>query len=363
MNTISNYLIQLMEWNRIKEVVIPVIIFVGSLAAFLFIRRFLWRKLKALGRSKGSRWTETTLNSLKAPANLFCTTLAISFTLQFAEASLRSNLSVAYSVKVALLLSTAWLIYRFIESLLYLNVAPFVFSDTTRTLLVNLARILILVTTGLVVLDNLGISITPILASLGVGSVAVALALQDTLSNYFSGFYLLVDEPIRIGDFIETESGIEGHVVKIGWRSTHIKKLSNNIVVIPNSKIASQRLTNFDLGETETAVLVEASVAYGSDLEKVQRVTSEVGKIIVSTVEGGVATFDPFIRFHTFNSSSIDFTVILRAQRITDQFLLKHEFIKALHQGYLKEGIEIPFPQRVVHLPASTVGGVGISRS
>ncbi|MCJ7816531.1 MAG: mechanosensitive ion channel family protein, partial [Candidatus Aenigmarchaeota archaeon] len=85
---------------------------------------------------------------------------------------------------------------------------------------------------------GLGVEITTLVAALGIGGLAIALALQDTLSNFFAGAYTTVDQPIRVNDFIELETGEKGYVKEIGWRTTKILKLDNNIVIIPNNKIA-----------------------------------------------------------------------------------------------------------------------------
>ncbi|MDO8643390.1 MAG: mechanosensitive ion channel family protein [bacterium] len=202
----------------------------------------------------------------------------------------------------------------------------------------------------LIFLDTAGISITPILASLGVGSIAIALALQDTLSNVFSGVYLIVDKPLRVGDFVRLESGEEGSVDSIGWRSVRIRMPSNNTVIIPNSKLAGSLITNYDLPEKELALSVPIGVDYASDLEKVERVTIEVGEEVMKTVVGGVPDFKPSVRFQTFADSSINLIVALRGKEFADQYLIKHEFIKKLQKRYNTEGITFPFPTRTVHL-------------
>jgi small-conductance mechanosensitive channel len=214
----------------------------------------------------------------------------------------------------------------------------------------TLYRALILGFVFLIILDRLKITITPFLASLGIGGLVVALALQDTLANFFSGVYIFFDKPIRIGDYILLESGQEGYVTQIGWRNTRIRMLPNNILIVPNSKLVSSQITNFYLPETEMAVLVQVGVGYQSDLEKVERVTIEVGKEVLQEVKGGVKEFEPFIRYHTFSDFSINFTVILRAREYVDKYLITHEFIKRLHRRYQLEGIEIPFPIRTVYM-------------
>ncbi len=212
----------------------------------------------------------------------------------------------------------------------------------------NIAKGIVITIGLLIVLNGLGVSITPILTALGVGGLAVALALQDTLANLFAGIYITVASQIRVGDYVRLDSGEEGYVADIGWRSTRIRMLPNNLVLVPNAKLSQAIVTNFYLPDKELAVLVEVGVDYGSDLTRVERITCEVAADTLRRVAGGAVDFNPFIRYHTFGDSSINFTVILRAREYVDQYLLKHEFIKRLHQRYRQEGITIPFPIRTI---------------
>jgi len=155
---------------------------------------------------------------------------------------------------------------------------------------------------------------------------------------------------VRAGDYIKLESGEEGYVTDITWRNTTIRMLANNIIVVPNSKLASIIVTNFCLHEKEMGVLVQVGVGYNSDLEEVERVTIEVAREVMTAIDGGVSEFEPFIRYHTFDDFSINFTVILRVREFVNQYLVKHEFVKRLHERYNREGIEIPFPIRTVYL-------------
>jgi len=151
------------------------------------------------------------------------------------------------------------------------------------------------------------------------------------------------------GDYLKLDGGEEGYVTDISWRNSTIRQLSNNLVVIPNSKLASANFTNYHLPEQEMAVIVQVGVAYGSDLDKVERVTIDVAKNTMTQIDGGIPEFEPFIRFHTFADSSINFSVILRVKEFVNQYLIKHEFIKSLHKRFNAEGIEIPFPIRTVY--------------
>ena len=220
----------------------------------------------------------------------------------------------------------------------------------STSIFANITSILIYIIGLMVILQTLGISITPVLTALGVGGLAVALALQDTLSNLFSGINIVASGKVKVGDYIEIQGGYAGYVSDITWRNTTLRVLPDNLVVIPNKKLAESILTNYYLPERDMSVSIELGVGYGSDLEKVERVTIEVAKEVMKEVQGGIAEHEPFIRFKELGQSGINLSVILRGREFTDQYLIKHEFIKRIIERYKKEGIEIPFPVRTVYL-------------
>ncbi|WP_067811077.1 mechanosensitive ion channel family protein [Actinomadura kijaniata] len=212
------------------------------------------------------------------------------------------------------------------------------------TIFANITRVLVLGIGMLVMLQSLGVSITPLLGALGVGGLAVALALQDTLANLFAGVHVLASKTIEPGDYIRLATGQEGYVVDINWRNTSIRTLSDNIEVIPNQRFSDTILTNYHRPAQDMGLLIQASVSYDSDLESVEKVVIEVGQEVMAEVEGGVKDTEVLVRYHTFADSGIGFTVILRTSEFGDQFRIKHEFVKRLHRRFRAEGIEIPFP-------------------
>ncbi|MGW3952820.1 mechanosensitive ion channel family protein [Streptomyces sp. NPDC004752] len=225
----------------------------------------------------------------------------------------------------------------------------------SATIFVNITRVLVLAIGFLVMLQTLGISIAPMLTALGVGGLAVALALQDTLANLFAGIHILASKTVQPGDYIRLSSGEEGYVVDINWRQTTVRQLSNNLVVIPNGQLAKTNMTNFTRPEQELTILVQVGVGYDSDLDQVERVTGEVVTEVMTKITGAVPEHEPAIRFHTFGDSRIGFTVILGVGEFSDQYRIKHEFIKRLHRRYREEGIRIPAPERTVALQQGTV--------
>jgi small-conductance mechanosensitive channel len=218
------------------------------------------------------------------------------------------------------------------------------------SIFVNIARVTVLVLGFVIILQALGVSITPILTALGVGGLAVALALQETLTNLFAGIQVIASRKIKTGDYIMLESGEKGFVEDITWRNTTMREYPNNLIVIPNSKIASSIFTNYNMPDSEVSLYVYCGVAYDSDLKKVERVALDEAKKILAEVDGGITDYDPVFRYKDFTDSSIKFLVILRVKEYGAQFEMKHEFIKRLKKRFDKEGIVIPFPIRTVYM-------------
>jgi small-conductance mechanosensitive channel len=218
-----------------------------------------------------------------------------------------------------------------------------------------LGKIIIVAVALIMAADALGIAIAPLVTTLGLGSLAVALALQDTLANFFSGLYLLAEEPIRVGDYVKLDSGEEGYVAAIGWRSTRIRQLANNIVVVPNQKLSQAIVTNYYLPDPRMSLLLRVGVSYGSDPRRVVEVLTRVAReaVVSGEVPGLLAEPEPFVRFIPgFGDSSLDFTLIVQVREFTDQYAVQDELRKRILEAFRREGIEIPFPQRVVHLRA-----------
>ncbi len=214
----------------------------------------------------------------------------------------------------------------------------------------HLTRVVIFFIGVMVILQSLGVSITPLITALGVGGLAVALALQDTLSNFFSGLVILASGQIRRGDYVELETGEKGYITDITWKNTTIRTIPDNMIIVPNSKLSSTITTNYYQPKKEVLVRVDVGVSYDSDLKKVERVATEVAAEVMHEVPGGVSSFEPYARYQTFGDFSINFTVIMRATEYFDQYVVKHEFIKRLHERFNKEGIVIPFPIRTVYM-------------
>lgn len=190
-----------------------------------------------------------------------------------------------------------------------------------------------------VMLRQVGIPIGPIIAALSVGGLAVALALQDTLANLFAGIHIIMSRQVKIGDLIKLETGTEGVVEDINWRNTTVRAPANNLVVIPNSKLSTSIVTNNALPEPETILIIPLVVGFNNDLKEVERIALNVARDVLTNVVGGVADSIPFVRFTSLVGNP-RFTVTLRAKDYQAQFVLRHEYIKRIHQQFCNEEID-----------------------
>ena len=221
-------------------------------------------------------------------------------------------------------------------------------------------RALFAILAVVIVLENLGISLTGVWTTLGVGSVAVALALQETLSNFFAGFYLLADRPVAHGDYIKLDSGQEGYVQRIGWRSTSLRTLGNNTVVIPNSTLAKAVVTNYSAPEKPMSYSLPVSVSYGTDPKRVETILVEIARQAARDgVEGLLREPPPSVSLIPgFGPSSLDFSLNVQLGQFTDQYLVQSELRKRILARFDQEGIRMPFPTRTVQLDPPTLEAI-----
>ncbi len=319
--------------------------------AFLMLKKVLFRAIGRMVSRTESRLDDLLIHSLNLPLTLliFSSGGALVESLYPVAAEEEITRYFFLFFKAATIVAVVLFCDKFIIGLIRHYSAKVEILRASGGVVHGLVRFAVLALGVLILMDSFGISVTPVIASLGIGSLAVALALQPTLENFFSGVQIMIDKPIKVGQFVKLDSGEEGYIHRIGWRSTWVRMLPNNVVVLPNKVLVNSKVTNYYYPDKDLAVLVQVGVHYESDLEHVERVTIEVGREVMTGVAGGVKEFTPFIRYHTFDDFSINFTVILRAREFVDNYLIKHEFIKRLHKRYAREGIVIPYPIRAVN--------------
>ena len=222
--------------------------------------------------------------------------------------------------------------------------------ERVTNLSIVVVRVLFAVLAVVVVLENLGISLKAIWTTLGVGGVAVALALQETLSNLFAGLYLLADRPANLGDYIKLDNGHEGYVVHIGWRSTSIRTLMSNVIFVPNSAMAKAVITNYSRPSLVTAITMPVRVGYGSDPARVEKALLEVTREAAQEGLAGLLLEPPpsVALIPGFGESSLDFSLNLNVRRFEDQYSVQSALRKRILARFAMDGITIPFPTRTI---------------
>lgn len=222
-------------------------------------------------------------------------------------------------------------------------------ENMPKTTLLNNIIVIIIYAIGIMItLETCGVSVTPILTAMGVGGMALALALQDTLSNAIAGLQIILTKQLHIGDFIQLNNGRSGQISDITWRYTTINTSLGNAVVVPNKEISNSTLVNYNIPEPDLSILLPMGVSYDSDLDHVEKVTLEVAHEVCHRLDPDMEK-EPLVLFTSFGDSSINFNVLLHCSSFTKQKFITHEFIKEITARYRKEGIDIPFPIRTVY--------------
>jgi small-conductance mechanosensitive channel len=301
------------------------------------------------------RWTGHTeddslfLQAVRLPSTLWCIVLGLFVAVELAEMPVRVGLQIHRVLEAAIILSVTITVAGALGSLVAAASERRSIAVGVTGLARTSVRMTVLIIGTLVLLSSLGIAITPLLTALGVGGLAVALALQDSLSNLFAGIHLLADRPIRVGDYVRLSvENVEGWVVDVGWRSTRIRMLQNNVVIVPNSKVSQSVITNYDLAEPRLALSIRISVGYDVDPDHVERVLVEETLAAVGHVSGLLADPRPTARLIPgFGEYSLDFTLVCWVDRFPDQFHVQHELRKRLLKRLRAEGIEMPLPTAV----------------
>jgi len=223
-------------------------------------------------------------------------------------------------------------------------------KEEFRPLLRRLIVIVIYLMAIMHILSYFKQNISSVLVSLGVGSLAVALAAKDTLANMIAGFMIMTDRPFRLGDRILLESGEKGDVYDIGLRTTKILTFDNTLIVVPNQQIINEKVTNLSYPDPQIRVVVHVGVAYGSDLDQVKQIMEQ----ICADHPDVLKTPQPEAYFLNFGDSSLDLRVVCRVATWGQQWRVAEDVRLAIYKAFSEAGIEIPFPQRVVTMQKNT---------
>ena len=336
------------------QVVVPLFLFALLLIAALVARLTGRLTSRWLQGTSASRRSDDSVPNLALP--IAAAVLTGGFLLVLPELPLPARLAkwTLSVLSITLVLSCALVLARIAVA----GVSEYAARNPSVSPALGVARVTVRVVFGvlalLMALQTLGVPVTPLLTTLGIGSLAVALALQDTLANFFAGLYLLADRPVRAGDYIKIQDntgGQEGYVDAIGWRSSRLRTLRNNIVIVPNQKLSQAVLTNYHLPLPQMAMGVAIAVSYDADpeaveaalLDEIQHASAEIPEI----AEGRAS-----VSLTQLGDSAMTFECGVTVRNFESQGRAAHELRKRLLARLRQEGMEIPYPQRVIrHAP------------
>mgnify|MGYP006294585323 CR=1 FL=1 len=345
-----------MSWEGIKNllesgwVIGPLVFFVWLAVAF--VTKFLiFRRVRRFADQTKTKIDDILVNMLNYPLNLFIVFTGLLIMQKILPLEGKAAVYLDYSMKIVLILIIIFLVDQFVKGLIKEYGRNSALQHLSQGAIQGVLRGIIFIIGGLILLDSLGVNISPLVASLGITSLAVALALQPTLSNLFSGLSISLDRSIRVGDLIELENGERGHIEDIGWRASRIRLISDNLIVIPNSTLVNSVLKNYEAPESKTRIYVRCGVHYDSDLEKVEQVTLDLALQARKDVDAADDSFDPMFRYEEFAGSSINFCLVMRAKDYFARLELTHQLIKRIHRRFDEEEINIPFPIRTLDIP------------
>lgn len=341
-----------LSWRLVMLWALPLAFIVGGAVAGVLFERVVVRRLRRFTARSTWDWDDVLLLSLNRAPTLLFTAAGAWLATQILPLDPQVRGILEKSLMVLVILSITLVFARATGE----GIRRFAARQGTflpaSSLVTNVAKLIVLLIGALIIFQNLGVQITPIVGALGLGGLAVALALQPTLSNAVAGFQIIATRQVREGDYIQMEAGPEGYVVDVRWRNTTIRSmLSDFQIIVPNSTLADTVVTNYSLPSGPLWVRIPVGVSYGSDLEHVERVTLEVADEVWRAHSHVREGEEPVVRFKEFGDSAITFRVRIMVDEFRDQRVVLHEFIKKLHARYRAEGIEIPWPIRTLSVP------------
>lgn len=219
-------------------------------------------------------------------------------------------------------------------------------DDSLISLFHRFSNVAISIFGALLVLSEWDIDVTGFLAGLGIAGIAIGFALQDSLSNIFGGISLILDKAIKVGDFVQLDSGETGEVTDVGLRSTRIRTWDNELMIIPNGSLANAKITNWKLPDLKARVKVDFGVQYGSKPDKVQKIVKDLLKKDKDVLKDP----EPAIWFQAMGESSLNFTATFWVENVADRFAKQLEYTEKIYNALNKNKIGIPFPTRTVYM-------------
>ena len=322
-----------------------------ALALFLF-RGLAFKVLRRYGQRSETRIRidDLIIRSLRSPSFFWCIAISLHVGVAVSDIPDKYAFFLSKAIDIIVILSITLAAANVSVNILksYIHAANIPTPPTG--LIYGILKGMIFLMGVLVTLRTLGISILPLVTTLGIGGLAVALALQDTLANLFSGIQILMEKSIRVGDYIKVETGEQGYVEDVTWRSTRLRMTPDNVVVVPNSKMAKSVVTNYSQPDKKVSVSIVVRVDYASDPDRIEGILIEEAKKALGEVPGLLGEPEPMVRLVPgFGDYGLEFTLICQVESFGQQLLVQHELRKRIFKRFKQEGVRIPVVERTVY--------------
>jgi small-conductance mechanosensitive channel len=328
--------------TMLNTLLTPALVSAVAIIIMFILRGVSTSLLRKWMKRTGTKLHDLVVGTLKVPSMYWCVAIGLYIGIEISELPRKYMFYVDKTIFIILIFSITLVVANLFVRIFENYIQRSNITVPATGIVFGVFKGTIIVAGMLIIFNVLGISITPLITALGVGGLAVALALKDTLSNLFAGLHMIASKEVRPGDYVKLDSGAEGTIKDITWRSTSISSPAQNIIIVPNAKVAEATITNFAVPNSEILFSLQVNAAYGGDLNKIEKVTLEVAKKIMNEIPEGVPGYEPTVRFNTFGDTGILFSVSLKAREWSAHYFVKHEFIKALHKRYAEESISFP---------------------
>jgi small-conductance mechanosensitive channel len=330
------------------KIFVPLAVFVACIIGGLVVRKILFKWVRRWSTSSGHHLDDVIIPSLRTPILIWALILG------FDLATRSSVLPTRYVKPINIALETLWIISLTIIAAQVSGNLVRTYSSRSQgsnqapTLTKTLTQILVAILGLLFLLNYLRVDIRPLLTALGVGGLAVALALQDTLANLFAGLYISVSSQIRVGDYVKLNTGEEGYVSDITWRSTTLRALANNFIFIPNSKLAQAIITNYNLPNKSMGMSITIHAAFDADTDRIEKLLLE--EALKDKIDGLITDPPPNVSWSQAADSSLQLSLNFQVAEFVNQYGVQSELRKRIFKRFRKDGIPLPYPTQAVLL-------------
>lgn len=333
------------------RLILPIVVILLCLVLGILIRKYLFAILKKFTSKTETKIDDIIFNVVKKPFLLWFAILGLEISSKTLALDAKIENIIDTTLIIIWIISLVMVLGRLTIEILQLYYEKRNSSFRTTSIIQNIIKIFFFLFGLMFILNALGYSITPIITALGIGGLAVALALQDTLNNLFSGFYITLSQQVRVGDYIQLENGSEGWVKDIGWRNATLLLLTNNYIIIPNAKLAQNIITNYTLPDARSHIRMTYGVDYASDIHHVEKVILEAVTELLPNIPGAMTDPPPVVLFNPGPGDfALIFTLSVPVNKYADRNPIISEINKAVFLKFRKENINIPFPVRTVYL-------------